>query len=85
MSGPRERDRITGELAALGEAPAKLDERGDAVSLARLVDDMLEGRAAPPAMDAEERALLETATQEHASCTTKAHRVTTVRASSRNL
>lgn len=67
MSGPRERDRITGELAALGEPAAKLGERGDAVSLARLVDDMLEGRAAPPAMDAEERALLETATQVHAS------------------
>jgi hypothetical protein len=67
VSGPRDRDRITGELAALGEPPATVDERGDAVSLARLVNHMLDGQAAPPAMDAEERALLEAATQVHAS------------------
>jgi hypothetical protein len=67
VSGPRDRDRITGELAALGEPPATVDERSDAVSMARLVDHMLDGQAAPPAMDAEERALLEAATQVHAS------------------
>jgi hypothetical protein len=55
------------ELERLGELPASVEERADAESLAGLVDDMLEGRAAPPAMDAEERALLETATQVHAS------------------
>ena len=67
MSGPRDPRVDNDELALLGEAPASLEERAGAASLARLVDDMLDGRAAPPAMDAAERALLETATSVHAS------------------
>jgi hypothetical protein len=63
VSAPREPD----ELLALGEPPATPEERAHAASLARRVDEMLEGRAAPPAMDAGERALLETATSLHAS------------------
>jgi hypothetical protein len=43
------------------------EERARAQRLARLVDDMLAGEPAPPAMDADDRALLETATAIHAA------------------
>jgi hypothetical protein len=53
------------ELDAL--AAASPEERAEAQAFARRVDAMLEGHAAPPAMEAEERALLETATALHAA------------------
>ena len=43
------------------------EERARAHRLARLVDDMLAGEPAPPALEAEDRALLETATAIHAA------------------
>jgi hypothetical protein len=42
-------------------------ERARAASLARLVDGLLEGIPAPPALAVEERALLESAAMIHAS------------------
>ena len=43
------------------------EEKARAHRLARLVDDMLAGEPAPPALEAEDRALLETATAIHAA------------------
>lgn len=43
------------------------EERARAQSLGRLIDAMLAGQPAPPALEAEERALLETATAIHAA------------------
>jgi hypothetical protein len=55
------------ELEALGEPPVSPEERQRAASLARLVDNALAGSLPPPALEAEERLLLETATALHAS------------------
>jgi hypothetical protein len=50
-----------------GERPITADERMRAQRLGRLVDAMLSGQGAPPALEAEERALLEAATIVHAT------------------
>jgi hypothetical protein len=48
------------------DGPVTPEERARAASLARLVDAMLDGREAPPALEAEDRSLLEVATAIHA-------------------
>lgn len=48
-------------------AEATAEERARAQALSRLVDAMLAGEPAPPALPAEDRALLETATTIHAT------------------
>lgn len=52
-----DRDRPDDDLAEVTP-----EERARATALARLVDAMLEGQAPPPALEAESRSLLETAT-----------------------
>jgi len=59
-------DKKTGTEAE-AEAEATPEERAHAQSLARLTDAMLAGAPPPPALEAEERALLETATAIHAA------------------
>ncbi len=63
------RDRDDQRLTESDGGEPTAEERVQARSLARLVDDLVAGAAPPPALPAEDRALLETATMIRAALT----------------
>lgn len=67
MSQRPPHDRSGGSDSGNDDAPPTAAELAAAQRLARLVDGALAGAHAPPALDAEDRALLETATVVHAT------------------